>query len=229
MSAGPRQSGFTLLEILVAVSIMSILLGLVVFGMGGIRKKGYDAGAAAAIEKIKAGLNAYHSTYGVYPPDGYDTPVRTGTGGGARTIKGGQCLVHFLAKPTIQEMEVGSDIQKVPRNAFLDATAEMLSGEGDFEERLDRPGVEFVDPWGNAIHYDNTEKDETGKVLFAEQSDMHFDREAAANVNAPDPRKPRAGSGGSGGPFKSRNPGAYDLWSHGLKIADSSDDITNWD
>jgi hypothetical protein len=138
-------------------------------------------------------------------------------------ITGAQCLVYFLGFKVPVEVEVGQDMRVQEVGPFLDVNGDMLSGEGDLEEKLADPTVTLVDKYGNPVHYDDlSTKDTSGKYLPPKElSDQHL--EGGEMVSAPDPRKPK-----TGGALDGRNKGAYDLWSHGFKIGDPTDDITNW-
>ena len=62
-----RLSGFTLVELMTAVAIIAILVGLV-FGIAGYAmRKASHARAVADMEKIKNALEEYRLDFGVYP------------------------------------------------------------------------------------------------------------------------------------------------------------------
>lgn len=59
--------GFTLVEILVAISIMVVLMTIVLASVGEARKKGRDAERISEIAQLEAALRTYAVTYGRYP------------------------------------------------------------------------------------------------------------------------------------------------------------------
>src|SRR6266550_5334651 len=62
-----RQRAFTLLEVLVVITIMIILAGLVLSTFGYMQKKGARARAETEIAAISAACESYKADNGVYP------------------------------------------------------------------------------------------------------------------------------------------------------------------
>lgn len=221
----PGEAGYTLVEIMGVIAIMGILMSILLYGVAGIRRKGFEEGSRATIKTLQGGIDAYFNTYREYPPDGYDTPVFRQSGGSRVQIRGSQCLIYYLGFPTVQRTEVGEDVRAIEHAPFVELTADMLSGDGDIEPRLLSPDTRLVDRFGNEIHYDGVGLDPTTNTYRITE------RTAAVvyqgkTVTAPDPRRPRGGGGGGG--LASRNKGAYDIWSNGINPEDPLDDISNW-
>lgn len=61
------NSGFTLVEILVVVSIIGLLLSVTLFGVGGARESARDAKRKSDIELIRSGLELYKADCKGYP------------------------------------------------------------------------------------------------------------------------------------------------------------------
>ena len=212
------------------IAILGILMSLLIYGMGPLQRKAKTTGSEAVVQSVKAAIDAYYNQFRQYPPDGYDAPVmrRPATGAPAQ-IRGSQCLIYFLGYRVPVVVEVGQDQRVQEVGPFLEITADMLSGEGDLDEKLAKADTEIVDKFGNALHYDDLSlKDAAGNYMGAEQSDTHL--QGGDSVRAPDPRRPQQGgaTGATSGGGIGRNKGAYDLWSHGVSISDPADDITNW-
>lgn len=62
-----RLNGFTLIEILVVISIIGILVSLSLFGIQNSRKSARDAKRKSDIESIRSALEMYKADNGVYP------------------------------------------------------------------------------------------------------------------------------------------------------------------
>lgn len=61
------MKGFSLIELLVVISIIGVLIGLSVFGLQGARESSRDARRKADLEQIRSGIEIYKSDCGSYP------------------------------------------------------------------------------------------------------------------------------------------------------------------
>jgi type II secretion system protein G len=66
------SSAFTLLELLVVISIIGILVALSIFGLQGARVSARDARRKADLEQIKSALEIYKADCGKYPAAAYN-------------------------------------------------------------------------------------------------------------------------------------------------------------
>jgi prepilin-type N-terminal cleavage/methylation domain-containing protein len=139
-----RHGGFTLLEVLVVVAIISLLAGLIVPAVLKGPTKAHIVETQTLIEKIKIALEGYESAYGDYPPtslrdEGY---FSNSTNDGIESL-----LVHLASKARNEPMEVGekyldnTDKDEVPKSYPLNWYF------GDSKAR------EIVDSWGNPLIY----------------------------------------------------------------------------
>lgn len=67
------RKGFTLVELLVVISIIGILIAISIFGIQGARESSRDSRRKADLELIRSGLEIYKSDCGNYPIATYST------------------------------------------------------------------------------------------------------------------------------------------------------------
>ncbi len=65
-----NKKAFTLVEVLIVISIIGLLASIILVGLGGFRAKGRDTRRIADLSSVRLGLEAYYSKMGEYPNDG---------------------------------------------------------------------------------------------------------------------------------------------------------------
>lgn len=114
---------FTLIEILVAITIVVILTSLLVMGLGGTKSKAMHKASVAMVNKVKVALDNYYAAFRDYPPDGYDIGERgsgsgwdvntqgvlVGYGSDQRRVRGTASLIYFLCRPVIKVTRQSAD------------------------------------------------------------------------------------------------------------------------
>ena len=64
-----RNSGFTLFELLVSISIIAVMTAVAVVSFGGLNKKARDQRRISDVEKIRVALESYKQINNYYPPE----------------------------------------------------------------------------------------------------------------------------------------------------------------
>lgn len=67
MQNAKLRTGFTLVEILIVVSIIGLLASIVLVGLGSFRARGRDARRVADVREIQNALELYYGKVGLYP------------------------------------------------------------------------------------------------------------------------------------------------------------------
>ena len=74
----PARHGFTLVEMLVVIAIISILGGLTLAALASARRTAQEKATAATIKVIESALERYENDFGDYPPSDGDDSGLTG-------------------------------------------------------------------------------------------------------------------------------------------------------
>lgn len=197
-----RTSGFTMLEIMIVVSILVTLAAIaVVYGQGFMRGV-QEKGAGSQIRRIQLAIDEYRQITGHYPPDGIDSTIRNAQ---KTELRGSAALHHALTTSFRYTVMTGG----LPRQ--MEHEPLMQFKEAELTSRLeDYPGVrEITDPFGNPLHYDNTEN----RIFRAQGGSVHYPP-LEDDQHPPDPRTLAASEGGVSEPGSVQST-TYDLWSHG--------------
>lgn len=85
-SAAPRRpAGFTLVEVLMVLTIISLLAGLIGVGVRGAVRRGREATVSTEISQLNNAMNDFKSKYGAFPPS-LGTPLEGTTTGPASPL-----------------------------------------------------------------------------------------------------------------------------------------------
>jgi len=123
----PRRA-FTLIEVLVSITIVVILTSLLIMGLGGAKAKAMHKASLATVNKVMVALGNYQAAFRDFPPDGYDLGERkisetnttggwdvnqqgvlVGYGGDQRRVRGTAALIYFLCRPVVRVTRQSAD------------------------------------------------------------------------------------------------------------------------
>lgn len=89
------KKGFTLLELIVAMAIIAVLMGLSLFGIQSVQRSQRDTERRSALSNINLEIAALYGDFGQYPPsgtgvtiNGTTVTIRLGTTTRTLTLKG---------------------------------------------------------------------------------------------------------------------------------------------
>lgn len=103
-----RQGGFTIIEMLIVVTILALLAGILVPVLEDAAKSSRDARRAADLKTVQAALEAYKRANGVYPDTGGewwgDAPTY-----GSRTYNGATAYIPGLVPTYLQTLPKDPD------------------------------------------------------------------------------------------------------------------------
>ncbi len=219
---GFRRRGFTIVEVLMVVGIITILFTLVIVATSQYRRLASGRASRAMIQRLRDALDDYNRLTGRYPPDGFDYEVKNSNG---VVIWGSACLYEFLTKEIAVEENIGGQLRTTKHESLVHFKESELTPENS-----EIPGVrEIRDGFGLPLHYDNTQNG-----IF--QPEKQQDNPHSSELVDSHPDDPRLAEGKAAIPYPGRcqRSGAYDLWSHGTAQAhkDSETDpdytVGNW-
>lgn len=157
LNARPRAAGFTLVELIITITIMVLLAALVVGGFGFVREKQARDTARLQIALLSRGLDLYKLDMGVYPGTGNSSDF----GGDASSADGNNSEVLYNAlfhegwDFVNQDRPVGW-----PSDQAMNIYVSELDPGGNNQGWLNRTttpeppsDLKIIDPWGNNYRY----------------------------------------------------------------------------
>jgi prepilin-type N-terminal cleavage/methylation domain-containing protein len=152
--------GFTLVELLIVISIMAILAGILIPSITVVRQQAKIAGAQSLIKRLEAAIVSFESDHGYYPPDAVETgtalydPVQPDLSSLATTPITAdqvppQALYYYVTNGFVGENAPYTTIARGAEAYFFDEV---------FTQRL--PAI--VDPWGRPFLYNRKPRGTTG-------------------------------------------------------------------
>lgn len=144
-----KQSGFTLIEILVVVSILAVLMSLVVILVQRAPKKQREMQATTLVTNLALSVESFQGEFRRYPPMTVKGIVEAaqqwkGLAIENSTNEGSECLAVALNHPDFTK-KLGDDFSL--GNTDGDIFNQVVPGTNSPDAR------EIVDPWGNPVVY----------------------------------------------------------------------------
>ena len=207
-----RDTGFTLIEILVVIAIISILASLAGYGVLRARKTGLETAAKTDVTMLSTAIDGFRNAFGYYPPSSL-AALKLKTNG---INDGNESLFGFLL--TRKKGGPFADLKEnqwvnADGDALTQADAKIARAEIDWVRGTDQL-LEYVDLWGNPYVYIHS-RDYGKKLKCQALGGDTFEVQAQKN--------PVTGTWCS--------PTTYQLWSlgaDGVNQNGEGDDIASW-
>lgn len=142
------QRRFTLVELLVVITVVIALVAISIPALSGIRSRSQRKATEAFMQRLKLAIESYSNDFGDYPPSSFR---KLGIKKGNDDNEGGEVLVRCLTTSDrsgpyfdFKETEVGNTDQDSLRNSETSAAQSTLRTTELLEP---------LDVWGNAILY----------------------------------------------------------------------------
>jgi prepilin-type N-terminal cleavage/methylation domain-containing protein len=159
-----RQRAFTLLEVLVVITIMIILAGLVLSTFGYMQKKGARARAETEIAAMSAACESYKADNAIYPRDNA-TNGYTDTLDARQNIDPSQTVYQNASLYLYEQLsgDMNANLQPPPSaKIYFSFKPQMLDGTRDGNGNL--TSVTYIrDPFGNSYGYSTANQSDAQK------------------------------------------------------------------
>ncbi len=143
-----RQSGFTLIELMAVITIIVILAGLVVGGMGFVSERQAKEKAKVQIALLSNALEAYKLDFGTYPPT-QDRSATTFSGPAGTTTS--SILFRYLYFDS--DGDSSGPPTDTDQKIYLPELDPLTSKQGWTTGTTVSASVIVTDPWGNQYCY----------------------------------------------------------------------------
>ena len=150
-----RKAAFTILELLVVITIIIVLAGLILSTVGYVQKKGARSRAEAEMAAMSAALESYKADNGIYPRDTTNSytdnlDARHDGSAGNAYQKAAQFVYGELSADKDYNGKV--DATEAQNKSYFAFKPQMLDGTKDPNGNL--TSVAFIrDPFGNSYGY----------------------------------------------------------------------------
>ena len=210
-----RREGFTLIEILVVIAILSVLSGLVLAGVNAAQKHAHVRATGQEILALVQAAENYNNARGDYPPSALSALKLKRT---SVVNEGNRALLLSL----LGRKKGGPFLQDLKEDRLANAGGDSLSAAelASLKKDLDIPQatpklLEYIDMWGNPFVYIHNRDYKRAKNEYLDRDGNRVAVKAAWSEKL--------------GTFQ--NPNSYQIWSFGPNGKNENgegDDVASW-
>lgn len=146
-----RISGFTVIEMLVVITVISILAGILLPSLGTAQKRAKMTRTQGIIDSITMALKQYRTDYVAYPPDSDIPTISSGTPTTATCVYY-YSAATFIAGENSNNISAGPYMEYRQKDKEITTQQADMDGDGTSDDTL----FEIVDAWGNPLIFDST-------------------------------------------------------------------------
>ena len=179
-TSGGRRGGFTLIEILTAVVIIIVLVGILIPTLSHVHVGANKAAAAAELGSLQAGLQQYFADFNMYPPSAPAYGGLPSNRGGVMLAQGLMGYLDFAADGAGPLNPAGPDPTlgfRTRRNAAMGGGqiyGPYASAGADVYKVKSATEQFFIDPWGHEILYYCSTRAAAPTQIFANSGTFYF-------------------------------------------------------
>lgn len=141
-----HSAAFTLVEMMAVITIIVILAGIVVGGMGYVNEKQASSKAKVQIKRLEAALEEYKLDNGSYPPTADKTGTFTSSGTSTSSI-----LFNYLYLDSDRDGQTGTS--DTDQKIYLPELDPANNKQGWTIATTPATDTKITDPWGNEYCY----------------------------------------------------------------------------
>ena len=150
--AGRPERGFTLLEVLIVIAVITFLMGVLVVAFTGVRERVLRDKTRTMIRAVDAAMSQYYLHFHVWPPDSHSAASSL------NPVEGSECIIYYLTTPfRLDETIMG---ETDPDKKALMVRSDRDAGPFYDVERKHLKDIDgdtymsLLDPMGQEFHYD---------------------------------------------------------------------------
>ena len=182
-----RRSAFTILELLVVITIIIVLAGLILATVGYVQKKGARSRAEAEIAAMSAALESYKADNGTYPTSSATEAYSPQAAIDFSKYSPASKYLYGELSGDNEDFNGANDTTKEQKNKSYFSFKQQLLGRSDMSQPVSNSNaVLFLrDPFGNSYGY-STVQAKTGSGGYNPTFDLWSTGGVVSATNPPD-------------------------------------------